>query len=169
MGPTPLPEVRRVLRAAFRLHKELVEWGEIPAMLRDIWDNGEASAGSRAPGGEESPRSLGCLRCRWLSSKWRGGASQGWASRLLTEIKPQETLKDASERAAVSGRLTRLPWLPWVMGPWFGHWTGEFCDYMLCSALWKYFYLFQTTRRKTLYALTLDQALTMHGALDLWS
>lgn len=71
----------------------------------------------QAPGGEESPRSLGCLRCRWLSSKWRGGVSQGWASRLLTEIKPQETLKGASERAAVSGRLTRLPWLLWVMGP----------------------------------------------------
>lgn len=50
---------------------------------------------------------------RWFSSKWRGEVSQGQASRLLTEIKRQETLRDASEGTAVSGRRTWLPWLPW--------------------------------------------------------
>lgn len=51
---------------------------------------GEASAGSGAPGGEES---LGGP----FPFKWKGGVSQGRTSELLTEMKHQETLGDAPE------------------------------------------------------------------------
>ena len=111
-GPTPLPSDRSVLRASFRLHKELVEWGEIPARLRDIWDNGEASVGSRAPGEEESPRSLGCLRF----------SSNG-------EVE--------SPKAGLPGSSLRLNLKkPWKMPLKGLQWVGDWQGYYGCRGSW---------------------------------
>lgn len=38
--------------------------------------------------------------------RWKGGASQGWTSELLTEIKCQETLGDAPEGVQLSSHCS---------------------------------------------------------------